>query len=423
MPKLIVLLASGTRGDVQPFIALALGLQSAGYRVRVAAHASFRSLVESRGLSFALLESNPSELLMQPEWESALVFSRGWGRGMRASLRFMRAARPLYARMLSSAWEACQGADGVIVGLATIWGEHIAAALRAPCLYCFLQPFSRTSAFPSALLPLRGSLGRAYNRLSYLVVEQALWLPWRSIINQWRRSMLGLPKAPPGGLYARLYSQPTPVIYGFSSRVVPRPTDWPVWHQVAGYWFLDEAESWTPPQALERFLQAGAAPVYIGFGSSGTRIRGGVISLVRRALGKAGLRGVLALQGEIDPGLAATDTLFQVGEAPHAWLFPRMTALVHHGGAGTTAAGLRAGVPALIIPQYADQFFWGERLAELSVGPNPIPTPGLTMERFYPALEQVTSDGEMRLRAQSLGREILAETGVQRAVEIIQQAV
>lgn len=423
MPKLIVLLASGTRGDVQPFIALALGLQSTGYRVRVVTHASFRSLVESRRLSFALLESNPSELLMQQEWESALVFSGGWGRGLRASLRFMRAARPLYARMLSSAWEACRGADGVIVGLATIWGEHIAAALKAPCLYCFLQPFSRTSAFPSALLPLRGSFGRVYNRLSHVVVEQALWQPWKSIVNRWRSHSLSLPKAPLEGYYARVYRQQAPVIYGFSSRVVPRPADWPAWHQVAGYWFLDEATGWTPPQALERFLQAGAAPVYIGFGSTARRIRSEVISLIQRALSKAGLRGVLALQGVIDPQPAATETLFQIGAAPHAWLFPRMAALVHHGGAGTTAAGLRAGVPALVIPQYADQFFWGERLAELGVGPRPIPTPALTMERFYPALEQVASDGEMRLRAQSLGREILAETGVQRAVEIIQQVV
>lgn len=423
MSKLIVLLASGTRGDVQPFIALALGLQTAGYRVRVAAHAGSQQLVESRGLGFALLESNPSELLMQPEWESALVFEKGWGRGLRASFRFMRAARPLYQRMLVTAWQACQGADAILAGLPTLWGEHIAEALRVPCLYALLQPFSRTAAFPSTMFPLRASFGRVYNWLSHLMLEQALWQPWRVTINQWRRGTLGLPRAPLGGVYTRFYNQSRPVIYGFSARVVPPPADWPAWHQVAGYWFLEGHEGWRPPPALEHFVQAGAAPVYIGFGSSGARISGEMITLVASALKSAGLRGVLSFQGEIDPVLASTDFLFPVQEVSHAWLFPRMAALVHHGGAGTTAAGLRAGVPSLIMPQYADQFFWGERLMGLGAGLRPIPPRSLTQEKFLTALQQVVHDKQMRANAQSIGKEILFETGVQRGVEIIRQVV
>ncbi len=423
MSKLIVLLTSGTRGDVQPFIALALGLQSAGYRVRVAAHASERQLVENRSLPFALLESNPSELLMQPEWESALVFERGWGGGLRASLRFMRAARPLYERMLETAWQACQGADTVIVGLPTLWGEHIAEALKVPCVYALLQPISRTTAFPSALLPFRASFGPIYNRLSHLILEQALWQPWRSILNQWRRGNLGLPKAPLLGLSPRLYAQETPVIYGFSARVVPPPADWPAWHQAVGYWFLEHPDSWRPPQALEHFVQAGAPPIYIGFGSSAGRISKEVITLIQSTLQSTGLRAVLSLPGEVEPGPLATDLLFPTQEVSHEWLFPRMAALVHHGGAGTTAAGLRAGVPALILPQYADQFFWGERLAALGVSPQPISLRSLNLEKIALAFSQITEDKQMGANARSLKKEILREAGVQRAVEIIRQVV
>lgn len=423
MSKLIVLLASGTRGDVQPFITLALGLQSAGYRVRVAAHASAQQLVENRALPFALLESNPSELLLQPEWESALVFEKGWGGGLRASLRFMHAARPLYKRMLETAWQACQGADAVIVGLPTMWGEHIAEALKVPCVYALLQPISRTTAFPSALLPLRASFGPIYNRLSHLILEQALWQPWRSTLNQWRRGSLDLPKAPLFGLYPRLYTQKTPVIYGFSPRVVPTPVDWPAWHQVVGYWFLEHSDSWRPPRALEHFVQAGAPPIYIGFGSSAGRISKETITLIQSALQGAGLRAVLSLPGEVEPGPVSTGLLVLAQEVSHAWLFPRMAALVHHGGAGTTATGLRAGVPALILPQYADQFFWGERLAALGISPQPISLRSLSLEKITLAFRQITEDKQMSANAHSLQKEILHEAGTPRAVEIIRQFV
>jgi len=202
---------------------------------------------------------------------------------------------------------------------------------------------------------------------------------------------------------------------------VPRPADWPPWHQMTGYWFLEETQGWTPPQALERFLQAGEAPVYIGFGSSGTRLSSRMIALIRGALEKAGLRAVLASQGEVEQETA--DQFFHVRQVSHAWLFPRLAALVHHGGAGTTAAGLRAGVPALVMPQYADQFFWAERLAELGLGPPPIPPRLLSPEGFLKALEQVVHDGGMRARARVIQGIILAEDGLERAVEIIRQAV
>lgn len=413
MSKTITLLASGTRGDVQPYIALGLGLQAAGYQARIATHRSFRAVVERHGLSFALVEGNPSELMRRPDGQSALTFDGNWARSARATLGYMRAARPIYERMLTSAWQACQGSNAVIFGLPTTWGIHIAEALHIPCVGCFLQPFGRTREFPSALVPSTFSLGPAYNWLTHLAIEQTLWQPWRGIINRWRRTVLHLPAAPL--IEHRLQA---PLLYGFSPQVVRRPADWPDSDVITGYWFLDEPSEWTPPAELTRFLEAGPPPVYIGFGSPGTRQPLEIVASVVSALTAHHLRGVLALAGETE-NLQLPNTILPIAEAPHAWLFPRVAAVVHHGGAGTTAASLRAGVPTLVTPRAVDQFFWGKRVEALGVGPRPVPQRSLTAARLAQALGQAMHTEAMRARALSLGKAIQAEDGVQRAVEII----
>jgi len=423
MPKRILLLASGTRGDVQPYIALGLGLQSAGYQVSLATHARFQPLTERYGLGTSLLEGNPSELLMQSGWESALAFKADWGRGLRASLQFTRAARPMYERMLASAWNSCQGADALVAGLPTIWGAHISEALNIPCILCFLQPLTRTGEFPSPLFPYRRSFGRSYNHLSYRIIEQVLWQPWRALINRWRRDQLHLHPAPMRGIHHRLYTDTTPVIYAFSERVVPRPKDWPAWHQTVGYWFLEEGDSYSPPQDLKRYIEAGDPPVYIGLGSTGVHKSDDVLALLSRALDGTNLRAVLAIPSAPDLGLNQRRSIFTVREVSHAWLFPRMAALVHHGGAGTTASGLRAGIPAFIMPQYADQFFWGERLFELGVGPRPLPLRSLSAERLAHSLERMIRDTKLSESARKFSQAISTETGIKRAVDVIQQAL
>jgi len=419
--KAITLLTSGTRGDVQPYVALGLGLQAAGYRVSIATHGSFRTLVERHGLSFALIEGNPSELMTRPGGQSALTFDGNWARSARATLDYIRAARPLYERMLASAWQACRAGDraidALLIGLPTTWGTHIAEALQIPCLGCFLQPFGRTREFPSALVPSTFSPGPVYNWLTYLAVEQALWQPWRSIINRWRYTLLHLPPVPLTG-----HRLQAPVLYGFSPQVVRRPNDWPSSDVITGYWFLDEPSAWTPPAELAHFLNAGPPPVYIGFGSPGTRQPLEMVASVVCALDTHHLRGVLALAGEME-NLTLPDTILPVAEAPHAWLFPRMAAVVHHGGAGTTAASLRAGVPTLVVPLAVDQFFWGKRVEALGVGPRPLPQRALNAARLAQALGQATQVKAMQARAQALGKAIQAEDGVQRAVEIIRSMV
>lgn len=416
MPQTVVFLASGTRGDVQPVVALGLGLRAAGLRAVIATHREFRPLVEGAGLPFALLDGNPSAWMTRAGGQSALTYDGDLIRSVRASLDYLRAVRPLYTRLLASAQTAVRGADALVAGLATTWGLHLAEALGVPCLWAFLQPVARTRFFPSALLPFRASLGAAYNALTHRLVEQAMWQPWRSLLNAWRRQ-LGLRPAPFWGLAGRLNDPASAVMVGVSPSVLPRPTDWPAGHAVTGYWFRDDEPGWSPPAALARFVEAGRV-VSVGFGSPGTLPARRMLERVARALELADLRAVVAAPAEMGEGPRA-ERVFPVKSVPHHWLFPRVAAAVHHGGAGTTAYSLRAGAPTVILPQAIDQFFWGERVAALGAGPRPVPQRALTAEALAGAMRRAVDDAGLRERAQALGAAISAEEGVARAVAFI----
>ncbi|MBI5303166.1 MAG: glycosyltransferase family 1 protein [Chloroflexi bacterium] len=412
MTRTITLLASGTRGDVQPYLALGLGLREAGFDIRIATHANFAPLVAPTGLTFARLDDNPSDLFARPGGESALRLDGNLARSLRATMQFWRDAQPLFERLLVSGWRACQGSDALVIGLATLWGVHIAEALRVPCVRGYLQPFTRTRAFPCPLLPFTFSLGAAYNRATYALVHQTIWQSWRGVVNRWRRDTLQLKPAAWSAPFAR---DDAPTLYAFSDHVVPRPPDWSASQVVTGYWFLPRAREWSPPRDLARFLAAGDPPVYLGFGSLTVRRMRATVAAMLRAVEQAKVRAVVAFPREF-LGDELPKTIFLLGDAPHAWLFPRMSALAHHGGAGTTAAGLRAGLPAIVIPLAVDQFFWAQRIADLGVGARSIAYDALTADALADALTRVTRDAEMKSRAREIAHAIEQEDGVARAV-------
>jgi sterol 3beta-glucosyltransferase len=418
-----VMLASGTRGDVQPYLAVALGLRRAGLRSVIAAAPRYRSLVESRQVEFAPLEGNPSDLMADSD-SMAATLKGGALKGIASTARFLRAAQSEYRRMLESGAAACRGARAILAGLSSTWGTSIAEALGIPCVLCMLQPFGRTRAFPSALLPLRASLGGRCNLLSYRVVEQAMWLPWRRVTNDWRLRTLGLPTLPVAGSWRTMYASGFPCLYGFSPAVVPAPADWPVSHVVTGYWFLEEEPGWKPGPSLEQFLSAGSPTLYVGFGSMGTSQERNMVRVVEAALELSGLRAVVS-PGSRSPGLLPDPSprvIFEE-EVPHGWLFPRMAAVMHHGGAGTTGEVLRAGIPSLIFPGASDQYFWAERISRLGAGPHPIGRADLTPAGLAKLFTRAVTDREMRDRARLIGEKIRAEDGVTRAVEELLQLI
>jgi len=198
--------------------------------------------------------------------------------------------------------------------------------------------------------------------------------------------------------------------------VLPRPSDWDDLTQVAGYWFLDPATDWVPPVDVVDFLRAGAPPVYIGFGSPGLRQQTAAAGMVVEALRQSGLRALVNLPSGAFAAAPPAAQVLLLSKIPHAWLFARCAALAHHGGAGTTAAGLRAGVPALVIPLATDQFFWGSRVQALGVGPKPLPQRALTTQRLAQGLLQAAQDSAMQRAAGELGAKIRAEDGLAAAI-------
>lgn len=410
MRRTITLLVSGTLGDVRPLVALGVGLRNAGYDIRMATHAHYAPLVQAHGLFWVRVEGNPSDLLRSDD--AALTLKRGALRGAAASLRYIRRAQAVYARMIDSATEACRESDALIVSLASCWGQLIATALGLPCIWAPLQPITPTARFPSPLLPVNHQLAR----LSYSIVELTTWLPWYAVLHRWRSHAPG-PRRIPLNPFALARQSRAPFIYGFSPCVVPPPADWNPRHTVAGYWFLDDPNERLSSEITD-FLMNGDPPVVIGFGSMGERRPHDDAVLMITALTLARRRGILIGAPETARMATGCRDILVVPYAPHHLLFLHVAVAVHHGGAGATAASLRAGIPTVTIPVGIDQPFWGRRVAALGAGPPPLMRRHATPDLLAAAIIAATDDA-IRVRAAALGRLIRAEQGVTRAVEMI----
>jgi UDP:flavonoid glycosyltransferase YjiC (YdhE family) len=398
--RLVVIVAPGSRGDVQPCVALGRGLAAQGDQVRILAASAFRGLVEGHHLGFAPLSADPTALL-------GSAVGQAWTGGRRFLSGLRAVLRPVLDSLLADVHAGAAGADLVLAPSLGFLGAHLGAHLGVPDVELHYQPSVPTRAFAHPLLPRAARLGPWGRQLSFHAVDALAWQLLRPEIDRWRVETLGLPKAGLRGPRRR-----SPVLCGFSDAVVPRPPDWPARVHVTGYWFLDPGP-WRPDPRLRDFLAAGPPPVYVGFGSMRPADAEATFAIVRTALRRARLRGLLATSG---PG---SDDLLTVGDVPHAWLFPRTAAVVHHGGAGTTAAALRAGVPSLVCPVFSDQPFWGDRVSRLSAGPRPLPLKDLDADVLTARLHELTGNPLFRRGAQYVGARLRAEDGVATAVSIL----
>jgi sterol 3beta-glucosyltransferase len=411
----ILAIALGSQGDVQPYVALGKGLQAAGHHVRVMTHLNFETLVKGQGLEFCPVKGNVQEIISSPEMRKLLE----QGNFLKINAYTSKIAQEAAIDWTGAGLLACKGIDLIIVG---IGGLNVAVALaeklQIPILPAFLFPFTPTRAFPGILLPSSLSkLGGTFNWLSHLVVQQLLWQGFRKADRLSRSNVLNLPAASFWGPYKSPILKRYPTIYGFSPSVIPKPEDWQN-TEVVGDWFL-EAIDWSPPAELVAFLNNGAPPVYIGFGSMGIQDPEATAELILEAIDRTGQRAILQSGWGGLRKADLPDHVFLVNSAPHSWLFPRMAAIVHHGGAGTTAASLRAGVPTIVVPFFGDQPFWGQRVANLGVGPAPIPRKQLTAEKLAQAIDRAVTDLVMRQRAKELGQKIQQEDGVASFVAIV----
>jgi sterol 3beta-glucosyltransferase len=399
----ILILCNDTRGGVQPYAALARGLVAAGHTVAAVAPIGLTHLFD------AAVQVTPLA-----GTEDALAFAANGGaeKGTGAAMRLM--ARELPKRL--AAWcltvqTAAAGADvmtGGIGGMAI--GLAVAERLQIPFIPSHLQPVGYpTGAYPGVLFPATpGWLGPMGRWISHPMSDAALWMPFRAAMAKVRRDTFGLTgrRRAPSGL---------PAIYGFSRHVVPM-ADGPLRH-VTGYWHLPAPQTWQPPAALTTFLTGPRPTISFGFGSMGGVQPLELAAIVAAAADAAGVRAVMQAdwQGAPPP---PTDTLFAASDLPHDWLFPRMAANLHHGGAGTTAAALTAGRPSVIVPFAVDQPFWAMRAHQLGVSPAPIPRPRLNQHVLTNALHQAVTDAAMLQKAQALAKDLASEDGVANAVAV-----
>jgi sterol 3beta-glucosyltransferase len=415
--KRITIFTTGTRGDIQPFIPLCRGLQRAGFAIRLTAGSEFRIPAEEAGIEFAPVELDYNKLLLSPEIQN--LMEKGGTGFLSAMLRVFPRAFQMIESALVDAWKAAPETDAVLFTANGPWGYHIAEALKVPAIYVCFQPGAMSGEVPAAVALAKPSLA-VINRLSHLAFALATWLPLRSRFNRWRKESLHLP---PLSLKPPFPAADRMVMGAYSPTLSPRPRDWPEAWQVVGHWFSDAPPGWRPPAGLESFLEAGPAPLYLGFGSMMTRDKSRITNVVRDALEQTQQRAVVT-RGWNDLALAdAPGRIFLLDQIPHAWLFPRMRMVVHHGGGGTTGAGARSGVPSMAVPYGADQPFWGWRLQALGVGPAPVAYRAVTAEKLAAAVREAADNPGMRQSAKQVGDAIRAEDGVGRAVELVRKAL
>ena len=417
----ILILTVGTRGDVQPCVALAKGLVRAGHDVQLCAHARFETFIAEHGVAYAHLNDGLLDFLRSDDGRLAIENTTNLWEAIKTARRVMPKVRHIYDANIRDAWEAClQFEPELIVYHPKLIGSaEFAEALGIPAIMLFYWPmYVPTGDFPVIGFGL--PLGRRYNRFTYRLVRIASRLGSKGYVKRWVRTH-GLTIPQRNNIVQRSDGSPIPVLHAFSSAVVPRPADWPEHTTAAGYLFLDSDDAWQPSPELAAFLDAGEPPVYVGFGSMSSADPARVTRIVLEAVQRAGVRALLARGwGGLDLSAERVpDGVHVLDAAPHDKLFPRVAAVVHHGGAGTTAAGLRAARPSLICPLTGDQPFWGKRVAALGAGPSPIRQNKLTVEALAAALRQLVHDASMRDAAEHVGASINQEDGVSNAVAFI----
>lgn len=408
----------GTRGDIQPYIALGLGLKRSGHSVRIFTHKIYESFVRRYDMDFYPFDLDPRQVMINQALAEL-------GNNTLRITRWMKENfNPVMREIFEATLAANQDAELILNSGLAFAGWHVAKKHDIPALAAFLWPMTPSRHLVGAIgkippnwLPFKGLVNyyttKLFNQLFHNLLLHS--------VNECRKDILGLPR-----LNIRDYwnldspQSEASIIYGYSPNVVPKPADWSDHQQVTGYWFLDSTDRYQPDEALLDFLSDGPPPVYIGFGSMIDHERHELTRIVLEALNAINHRGVLLGGWGILGSGTLPASVLRVDAVPHDWLFPRMAAVVHHGGAGTTSSGLRAGVPGVVVPSFGDQFFWGSQLQKLGVAAKPIPRKKLTVDKLASAILQVVNNQNIKARAIELSQKINSEKGVEVAIKAIE---
>ena len=422
----ITIVTVGTRGDVEPFVALGLGLQASGHSVKIATHAMFEDFITENGLKFALVSGNVQEAINSAEAREALESSK-------TSFSFLWQVRskaaPLVLTAVKELSEACKGSDHLMCTPLTLHITYfLAKEFSIPISVGCVNPAGPTKYFQNVVVPPLSDrwpqfAKSIYNVASHLIMGDLVWQGERPFLHEAWKEVFGhgLPFREPLG--PAFKKNPPLMLYGYSPQVLEKPADWAGVQHVTGYWFFKPQRQTALDPALEEFINMGDKPFYIGFGSmnSDQYKKGAIRKLILETVAKTGKRAVVLNAGLGLIKEELPDYIYATEPVPFELLFPKMAAVVHHGGAGTTAAGLRAGVPSVLTPLIYDQRFWAWCAERKRAGTKPIPWNHLTSDNLSGAIIEAFNNNDMKATAGEIGKAIRSEDGVGQAVKLFNE--
>lgn len=411
----LTMIAIGSTGDVRPYILLGRELKSRGHDVKITAFAPFRESVEKEGLKFHPISGDVTRMM-------ANVMKPGVT-GFTYLQHFESAMKDVAPLLLGDLQHACQDAEGIICTFFGSTAYSIAEKNHIPCIQTHFFPMDYNASAPIAAAPGQ-RLGKTWNKTTYKVGYLLISTLEKRYLTTWRKEQgMRVRKIRPRPDYT-INGHTIPVLYAMSPMLFPRPANWNEHIHMTGFWTSQQKEEFTPNQELIDFLAKGSEPIYIGFGSMVSGDMGETLQMVLDAVEQSGVRAIMAKGwGGSDAKVKVPKSVYLADYIPHSWLFDHVCAVVHHGGAGTTAAGLRAGKPTLVIPFGGDQPFWGTRVRNLGCGPKPIKRDNLSVEKLAKAITDLTTTAAYKVAAEELGARLQQENGVVTAADMIENEI
>ncbi|MBU3113669.1 glycosyltransferase [Clostridium lacusfryxellense] len=409
---MITILCAGSRGDFQPYLALAMELKKLGKDVRITGMREFESFIRSYGIDFYPIQADFKSLNVD---ENMLKQAQSADNPLKMLLTFNKMKK--YGALIANEYYAsCEGSELIIYHPGVTLGYFAAEKLGIPSILASPFPMHKTKEQTSVIQYGRKKSKPFTNQISYFMLQGMLWLASKdSVTGFWKKKFGGRPKGF-GRPYERHNNKQNPAVISCSNFVFNRPSDWNENIHQSGYWFVEEKMDYTPSKELSDFLSSGEKPVYIGFGSVFHADKKDTLSkLIIDALTRSGKRGIICGMGKIDN---LPKNVIAIDSIPHSWLFERVSAVCHHGGAGTTAAGFKAGIPSIIVPFANDQFAWAHRAHDLGVGSKPIPAKTLTADNLAAAIDYALQDN-IKIKAKTLAENIATESGALDCAKVI----
>ena len=411
----ITMISLGSTGDVRPYVMLGRELKQRGHEVTIAAFSTFENMVKEMGLRFFPIAGDV-ENLMSNIMKPGVV-------GGKFLMEFEKSIRNIAPVLLNDLLRACENAEALVCNFFGSMYYSVAEKYGIPCIQTQFFPMDPNHDVPISSAPGL-KWGKAWNSTSYRIGYLLMSLLEKRYLTDWRKengmTVYGLRTHPD---YV-LNGHTIPVLYAMSPQVLHRPKEWGENIHMTGFWWNETPCTWQPPEDLQRFMESGPTPIYIGFGSMNSGDISHTYAMVIRAIRAAKVRAVINLGWNSEKLHFKSNSRIYFGDyIPHDWLFSRVSAVVHHGGAGTMAAGLRNGKPTLIVPFGGDQPFWGLQVHAMGCGPKPVKRDSMTVGKLTRALIDLTTNDNYRIKAEEVGARMRQEHGVEEAANLIEQSI